>query len=63
MIYACHAKCCYFIFRGSAHQTACPDCGKKQIRPANRSERAAYFRRCLIGDGGYPLPTASAGTR
>lgn len=45
MIYACQTKCCHFLFPGSERTAACPDCGKKRIRPATREERAAYFRQ------------------
>ena len=45
MIYACQTKCCHFLFLGSERTAACPDCGKKHIRPATREERAAYFRQ------------------
>ncbi len=45
MIYTCQTKCCHYVFIGSEQQTACPDCGKKHIRPATPAERAAYFRR------------------
>ncbi|MGI6181014.1 MAG: hypothetical protein ACOYIE_02940 [Agathobaculum sp.] len=44
MIYACQTKCCHFLFCGSEHQTACPDCGHKRIRPATQKERAVFFR-------------------
>ena len=45
MLYTCQTKCCHYVFIGSKQQTACPDCGKKHIRPATPAERAAYFRR------------------
>nr|WP_308506613.1 hypothetical protein [uncultured Agathobaculum sp.] len=45
MIYCCQTKCCHFLFPGGTHQSACPDCGKKRIRPATREECAAYFRQ------------------
>ncbi len=44
MIYACQTKCCHYLFCGSQRETACPDCGKKQIRPATRGERTEFFR-------------------
>ena len=45
MIYCCQTKCCHFVFAVGTHQSACPDCGKKRIRPATREECAAYFRQ------------------
>ena len=45
MIYCCQSKCCHFLFYGSIHESTCPDCGQKRIRPATRAERAAYFRQ------------------
>lgn len=45
MIYTCQTKGCHFIFLGGEQQTSCPDCGKRQIRPAARAERMEYFRR------------------
>ena len=45
MIYTCDAKCCHFIFFGSAETRVCPDCGKHSIRPSTLEERAAFFRR------------------
>ena len=45
MIYTCETKGCHFLFLGSEHESACPDCGKKRVRPATRAERAAFFRR------------------
>lgn len=44
MIYTCRARYCHFVFSGSKEQTTCPDCGKKSIRPATRSEREAFIR-------------------
>ena len=45
MIFSCQTKCCHFLFQGSGRTTVCPDCGKNNIRPATREERAAYFRQ------------------
>ena len=45
MIYTCETKGCHFLFLGSEHESACPDCGKKRVRPATRAERAAFFRQ------------------
>ena len=45
MIFCCQTKCCNFLFQGSDRTTTCPDCGKKNIRPATREERIAYFHQ------------------
>lgn len=45
MIYTCESKGCHFLFQGAEGVKACPDCGKKRIRPATRSECAELFRR------------------
>ena len=44
MIYTCMQKGCHYTCIGSEHIRRCPDCGKKQVRPATRAERADYFR-------------------
>lgn len=45
MIYTCENKGCHFLFQGAEGAKACPDCGKKRIRPATSAERAELFRR------------------
>ena len=44
MIYACQTKYSHYLFYASQREAACPDCGKKQIRPATRGERTEFFR-------------------
>lgn len=47
MIYICTAKNCHYLFRGGRHETICPDCGGRTIRPAGRTERMEFFLRRL----------------
>lgn len=45
MIYTCQTKGCHYLFLGNEGQAACPDCGKRNIRPATMEERTEFFRR------------------
>ena len=40
MIYACDN--CHFLFSDSSIPEACPDCGKKDIRPATPEEQMEF---------------------
>lgn len=41
MIYKC--KSCSFLFHSEAETDQCPDCGKKEVRPADESEQKEYW--------------------
>ncbi|NCU27954.1 hypothetical protein EOM86_14755 [Candidatus Nomurabacteria bacterium] len=42
MIYACEN--CHFLFKDGKEADRCPDCGKRNIRPATTDEQAEYWR-------------------
>lgn len=42
-IYACDN--CGFLFTCSSECEQCPDCGKRQVRPANDKEKAELLER------------------
>ena len=42
-IYTCDA--CRYIFEATDGCNQCPDCGKRQVRPANEDERKEYLER------------------
>lgn len=41
-ICACENRNCRYIFRYPLVPPTCPDCGKKNVRPANRDEITRY---------------------
>ena len=44
-LYACEMRVCRFLFECEEKPERCPDCGKKNIRPANAKEKAEYEQR------------------
>ena len=44
-LYACETKDCRFLFECEEEPERCPDCGKKNIHPANAKEKAEYEQR------------------
>lgn len=43
VIYTCDA--CHYIFSADEECNQCPDCGKKQVRPADKAEIQEYLNR------------------
>ena len=43
VIYTCDS--CHYIFAAKEGGDQCPDCGKKQVRPANEEENQEYQER------------------
>jgi len=42
IIYCCDK--CLFTFERAGSVDSCPDCGYREVRPANEDEQAQYFR-------------------
>ena len=41
----CACDHCYYLFESEELPEQCPDCGKREVRPANEQEQAEYLER------------------